>query len=80
MGTAPTSATKYAITSLSANFFAKETEQIDYLFVFDDDSVGDDNGALTSADGVVREFDATGGSDAGRKRGAASRAQTRQHH
>ena len=47
---------KYAITSLSVNFFADEREQIDYLFMFDDDSVANDDGALTSADGVVRSF------------------------
>jgi Ca2+-binding RTX toxin-like protein len=50
--------TKYAITSLSLNFFAKESEQVDYLFMYDDQSVGNDSGALTSADGVVRAFDA----------------------
>ena len=52
----PTTATKYAITSLSANFFAREVDQIDYLFMFDNDSVGNDTGAFTSADGVVRQF------------------------
>jgi hypothetical protein len=52
----PTTATKYAITSLSANFFAKESEQVDYLFVFDDQSVANDSGALTSSDGAVRGF------------------------
>src|SRR4029079_1398405 len=52
----PTTDTKYAITALSANFFAREVDQIDYLFMFDNDSVGNDNGAFTSADGVVRQF------------------------
>lgn len=52
----PTAASQYAITSLSANLFAKEVEQIDFLFVFDDDSVANESGALTSADGVVRGF------------------------
>ena len=47
--------------------------------MFDDDSVGDDKGALTSADGVVRELRCNRRQDAGRKRGAASRAQARQH-
>jgi len=46
--TAPTSASEYAITSLSINFFADEAEQVDYLFVYDQDSVADDTGALTS--------------------------------
>lgn len=55
--TAPDSSSEYAITSLSVNFFADEREQIDYLFVYDDDSVADDTGSLTSADGVVRGFD-----------------------
>ncbi|MCH5375611.1 MAG: hypothetical protein JJ992_16695, partial [Planctomycetes bacterium] len=54
--TAPDTTSKYAITSLSLNFFADEREQVDYLFVYDDDSVADDEGALTSADGVVRSF------------------------
>jgi Ca2+-binding RTX toxin-like protein/outer membrane protein OmpA-like peptidoglycan-associated protein len=52
----PTTATKYAITALSANFFAREVDQIDYLFMFDNDSVGNDTGTFTSADGVVRQF------------------------
>jgi Ca2+-binding RTX toxin-like protein/outer membrane protein OmpA-like peptidoglycan-associated protein len=52
----PTDVTKYAITSLSANFFAREVDQVDYLFMFDNDSVANDKGALTSADGVVRKF------------------------
>ncbi|CAM5793933.1 LEPR-XLL domain-containing protein [Rhizobacter fulvus] len=56
--TAPTTDSQYAITSLSANFFAKESEQVDYLFVYDNDSVANENGALSSADGVVRGFDA----------------------
>jgi hypothetical protein len=50
---------EYAITSLSVNFFADEREQIDYLFVFDEDSVADDVGALTSSDGSVRAFAGT---------------------
>ncbi len=53
-----TTGTKYAITSLSANFFAREVDQVDYLFMFDNDSVGNDTGAFTSADGVVRQFTA----------------------
>jgi Ca2+-binding RTX toxin-like protein len=57
-GTPGTPGTKYAITSLSANFFAREVDQVDYLFMFDNDSVGDDTGAFTSADGVVRQFTA----------------------
>src|SRR5262249_31708868 len=52
----PTTATEYAITSLSANFFARAVDQVAYRFMFDNDSVGDDTGALTSADGVVRKF------------------------
>ena len=56
--TAPTSDSEYAITSLSVNFFADEREQVDYLFVYDTDSVAHDQGALTSADGVVLGFDA----------------------
>jgi len=39
---------EYAITSLSVNFFADERKQVDYLFVYDQDSVADDVGALTS--------------------------------
>ncbi|HET9220026.1 MAG TPA: hypothetical protein VFR18_23810 [Terriglobia bacterium] len=50
---------EFAITSLSVNFFADEREQIDYLFVFDEDSVADDVGALTSSDGSVRAFAGT---------------------
>lgn len=53
----PNSSTKYAITSLSVNFFAREVEQIDYLFVFENHNVSNDTGALTSSDGVVRDFD-----------------------
>ncbi|MES2992163.1 MAG: OmpA family protein [Pseudomonadota bacterium] len=61
-GSAPNPAdSEYAITSLSINFFADEREQVDYLFVFDTDSVADDVGALTSSDGVVRDFQVAGG-------------------
>ena len=56
--TPPDTNSEYAITSLSVNFFADEREQVDYLFVYDNESVADDVGALTSADGVVRGFDA----------------------
>jgi len=49
---APDSNSEYTITSLSANFFADEREQVDYLFVYDNDSVANDVGALTSSDGV----------------------------
>jgi Ca2+-binding RTX toxin-like protein len=51
-------ATSYAITTLSANFFADEREQVDYLFVFDEDSVANDTGRLTSSDGAVQSFTA----------------------
>ena len=60
--TAPDATTEYAITSLSINFFADERKQVDYLFVFDEDSVADDTGALTSADGAVLDF-AAGATD-----------------
>jgi Ca2+-binding RTX toxin-like protein len=60
--TAPDATTTYAITSLSANFFADERDQVDYLFVFDDDSVANDKGTLTSSDGAVQGFTASGGS------------------
>ncbi len=60
LDTTETPGTKYAITALSANFFAREVDQIDYLFMFDNDSVGNDKGAFTSADGVVREFTPAG--------------------
>src|SRR5262249_46183952 len=56
--TAPDATTEYAITGLSINFFADERKQVDYLFVFDEDSVADDTGALTSADGAVLDFTA----------------------
>ena len=55
-GSAPTSSSEYAITSLSMNFFADEREQVDYLFVYDQDSVANDVGALTSSDGAVIGF------------------------
>jgi Ca2+-binding RTX toxin-like protein len=55
---APTVETEFAITSLSVNFFADEREQIDFLFVYDNDSVANDVGTLTSSDGAVQSFDA----------------------
>ncbi|QSA97859.1 OmpA family protein [Methylococcus sp. EFPC2] len=55
-GAVPTADTSWAVTSLSENFFADEREQVDYLFVYDDDSVADDKGALTSSDGAVQSF------------------------
>jgi Ca2+-binding RTX toxin-like protein len=54
--TAPNSTSEFAVTSLSVNFFADEKQQVDYTFVFDEDSVADDSGALTSADGNVIGF------------------------
>ena len=45
------------------NFFADEREQVDYLFVFDDDSVANDDGALTSADGVGARLHAGAATD-----------------
>jgi Ca2+-binding RTX toxin-like protein len=54
----PDADSEYAITGLSVNFFADEREQVDYLFVYDEDSVADDVGALTSADGVVLGYSA----------------------
>ena len=55
--TAPAAGTTtYAITSLSVNFFADEREQVEYLFVFDEDSVANDKGRLTSSDGAVQSF------------------------
>ena len=56
--TAPDATSEYAITSQSLNFFADEREQVDYMFVYDTDSVADDVGALTSMDGYVLGFDA----------------------
>jgi hypothetical protein len=53
---APTAASEYAVTSLSINFFADEREQVDFAMVFDEDSVADDEGALTSSDGNVLAF------------------------
>ena len=55
--TAPNAQSEYAITSLSANFFADEREQVDYLYMFDNDSVANDQGVLTSSDGAVLAFD-----------------------
>jgi hypothetical protein len=49
---------KPTITNLSVNFFADEKEQVDFATVFDEDSVADDTGRLTSADGNVLGFDA----------------------
>lgn len=45
---APTSASEYAVNALSANFFVDETTQIDKVNVFNDTSVADDTGTLTS--------------------------------
>ncbi|WP_283806368.1 LEPR-XLL domain-containing protein [Bradyrhizobium sp. cf659] len=56
--TAPSVLSKYAITNLSPNFFADEREQVDFTTVFDEDSVADDTGRLTSADGNVLGYDA----------------------
>ena len=39
----------YAITSESLNFFVDETEQIDFMFVFDQDSPADSSGTLTGS-------------------------------
>jgi outer membrane protein OmpA-like peptidoglycan-associated protein/Ca2+-binding RTX toxin-like protein len=58
----PTEDTSWAVTSLSVNFFADEREQVDYMFVFDDDSVANDKGALTSSDGAVQSFIESNGS------------------
>ncbi|MDX9818689.1 MAG: calcium-binding protein, partial [Desulfococcus multivorans] len=44
----PENLSEYAITSLSVNFFADEASQVDYLFVYDQDSVADDVGEMTS--------------------------------
>src|SRR5205807_1955927 len=54
--TAPTSATKYAVTSLSVNFFADPRTDINFMMVFDNDSVADDMGALSSSTGGVLSF------------------------
>jgi|GEM_PF-6918000 len=54
--TAPTSATKYAVTSLSKNFFDDPRKDINFLMVFDNDSVASENGALTSSTGNVLSF------------------------
>ena len=58
---APTTASKFAITNLSVNFFADERTQVDYTTVFDEDSVANDKGRLTSADGNVLAFQAVDG-------------------
>lgn len=58
---APDPDSEYSITSLSVNFFADEREQVDYMFVYDNHSVADDVGALTSSDGVVLGFNAVTG-------------------
>src|SRR5262249_12060689 len=42
--TAPTSASEYAITSLSVNFFAAEKDQVDFSNVFDQDSIANNQG------------------------------------
>ncbi|MBI3896328.1 MAG: hypothetical protein HY313_10415 [Acidobacteria bacterium] len=57
--TAPTAASKYAITALSVNFFADERQEVDLATIYDEDSVANDVGRLTSADGAVLAFDAT---------------------
>src|SRR6185369_5794298 len=55
--TAPvTGQTKFAVTNLSVNFFADEKKSIDYTMVFDNDSVANENGALTSSTGNVLSF------------------------
>src|SRR5262249_41574645 len=54
--TAPTAATRYAVTSPSVNSFADERQSIDYTMVFDNDSVASENGALTSSTGNVLSF------------------------
>jgi hypothetical protein len=59
--TAPTTATEFAITSLSVNFFVDERTSVDYTTVFDQDSVANDTGTLTSSDGNVLSFTPSGG-------------------
>ena len=44
----PNSASEYAITALSANFFVDEKTQVDVVFVHDEDSPADSSGTLTS--------------------------------
>ena len=51
--TAPDHTSKYAITSLSINFFADERQQIDTMFLYDQGSVADKTGRLTSSNGMV---------------------------
>jgi len=63
--TAPNSTSSYAIANLSINFFADEREQVDYMFVYDQDSVADDTGFMTSevfgtGDKAVRKGRITG--------------------
>ncbi|MGA8051658.1 MAG: hypothetical protein WCA09_15880, partial [Burkholderiales bacterium] len=58
---APDSTSKFAISSLSINFFADERQQVDYMFVYDQGSVADKTGRLTSSDGMVLGFDANAG-------------------
>jgi len=57
--TAPNGTTSYAITSLSINFFADERRQVDTMFVYDQGSVADKTGRLTSSDGMVLGFTAS---------------------
>ncbi len=47
---APDSTTSFAVTSLSINFFADERQQVDYMFVYDQASVADKTGAMTSGE------------------------------
>ena len=41
-------ATEYAITSESLNFFVDEAEQVDFMFLFDNDSPADSSGVIDS--------------------------------
>src|SRR5688500_7393374 len=61
--TPPDGTTKFAITNLSINFFADEKEQVDYTFVYDNDSVANGSGARTSATGNVLNYNAGGSAD-----------------
>jgi Ca2+-binding RTX toxin-like protein len=45
----PTPESEYAITSLSLNFFVDEDDQIDVMFVHDEDSPADSHGVLTAS-------------------------------
>jgi Ca2+-binding RTX toxin-like protein len=59
--TAPTTASEFAVTALSVNFFVDERTSVDYTTVFDQDSVANDTGTLTSSDGNVLGFTPSGG-------------------